>query len=124
MIWTEAGVCDAEPVSAADRLLLLSGRILPRAAAGRLLLGVWTMFGPCARRIRARRPAWSLIPAGTFTMGSPGNEPGRDSGEVQHQVTLTHAMYVSKYEVTQSEWQAVMGWNTSTSRARIVRWRP
>jgi formylglycine-generating enzyme required for sulfatase activity len=57
--------------------------------------------------------AMVLIPAGTFTMGSPGNEPGRNSDEVQHQVTLTHAMYVSKYEVTQSEWQAVMGWNTS-----------
>ena len=54
-----------------------------------------------------------LIPAGTFTMGSPGNEPGRESDEVPHQVTLTHAMYVSTYEVTQSEWLAVMGWNES-----------
>ncbi len=56
-----------------------------------------------------------LIPAGTFTMGSPMSEPGRQTNEVQHQVTLTHAMYISKYEVTQSGWQAVMGWNESSS---------
>ena len=30
-----------------------------------------------------------LIPAGTFTMGSPTNELGRSSNETQHQVTLT-----------------------------------
>ena len=29
-------------------------------------------------------------------------------------MTLTKAIYVSTYEVTQSEWQAVMGWNEST----------
>jgi formylglycine-generating enzyme required for sulfatase activity len=54
-----------------------------------------------------------LIPAGTFTMGSPTSEPGRYSAETQHEVTLTKAIYVSTYEVTQSEWLAVMGWNTS-----------
>jgi formylglycine-generating enzyme required for sulfatase activity len=57
--------------------------------------------------------AMVLIPAGTFTMGSPGTEPGRFSDEVQHEVTLTKAIYVSTHEVTQLEWQAVMGWNTS-----------
>ena len=30
-----------------------------------------------------------LIPAGTFIMGSPLNEPGRDSDEGRHKVTLT-----------------------------------
>jgi formylglycine-generating enzyme required for sulfatase activity len=54
-----------------------------------------------------------LIPAGTFMMGSPTSEPGRVTNETQHEVTLTHAMYVSTYEVTQSEWQSVMGWNES-----------
>jgi formylglycine-generating enzyme required for sulfatase activity len=41
----------------------------------------------------------SLIPAGTFTMGSPGNEPERRSDEVQHQVTLS-SFRMSKYEIT------------------------
>jgi len=54
-----------------------------------------------------------LIPAGTFIMGSPTSEPGRSTTEIQHEVTLTKAIYVSTYEVPQSEWQAVMGWNTS-----------
>jgi formylglycine-generating enzyme required for sulfatase activity len=54
------------------------------------------------------------VPAGTFIMGSPTDEPGRGSDETQHQVTLTGAIYVSTYEVTQSEWVAVMGWNESS----------
>jgi formylglycine-generating enzyme required for sulfatase activity len=57
-----------------------------------------------------------LVRAGTFTMGSPTSEPGRDPDEAQHQVTLTKAIYVSTHEVTQSEWQAVMGWNESYFR--------
>ena len=40
-----------------------------------------------------------LIPAGTFTMGSPTNEPNRGTNETQHQVTLS-AFRMSKYEVT------------------------
>ena len=33
-----------------------------------------------------------LIPAGTFIMGSPMNEPGRDSDEKRHKVSLTRKM--------------------------------
>jgi formylglycine-generating enzyme required for sulfatase activity len=58
-------------------------------------------------------PGMVLLPAGTFTMGSRTNEPGRSSGETSHEVTLTRSVYVSTCEVTQSEWQAVMGWNES-----------
>lgn len=39
------------------------------------------------------------IPAGTFTMGSPADEPERTEDEVQHQVTLS-AFEMSKYEIT------------------------
>jgi len=52
------------------------------------------------------------IQGGTFTMGSPSNEPGRSSYEVQHQVTVS-GFYMGKYEVTQKEYQAVMGTNPS-----------
>jgi len=49
------------------------------------------------------------IPAGTFTMGSPTNELGRSSGETQHQVTLTQPFYMGVFEVTQKQWERVMG---------------
>ena len=53
-----------------------------------------------------------FVPPGTFTMGSPENETLRDN-ETQHRVTLTQAIYLGKYEVTQGQWQAVMGANPS-----------
>ncbi len=49
------------------------------------------------------------IPAGTFTMGSPANELERDANEVQHQVTLTKDFYLGVFEVTQKQWERVMG---------------
>lgn len=65
-----------------------------------------------------------FIPAGTFMMGSPENEDGREPeyeafreaneqkrnpDEVQHQVTLTHAFLMGKTPVTRAQYQAVMG---------------
>jgi formylglycine-generating enzyme required for sulfatase activity len=50
------------------------------------------------------------IPAGTFTMGSPDTERGHYSYESpQHLVTIGQDFYLGKYEVTQAQWQAVMG---------------
>jgi formylglycine-generating enzyme required for sulfatase activity len=49
------------------------------------------------------------IPAGTFTMGSPANELGRDADEAAHPVTLTKDYYVGIFDVTQKQWQQVMG---------------
>ena len=49
------------------------------------------------------------IPAGTFTMGSPEDEIGRQTNETQHQVTLTKDFYVGVFEVTQKQWERVMG---------------
>lgn len=48
-------------------------------------------------------------PAGTFTMGSPKSEKDRDKDEDQVQVTLTAGFWLGKYEVTQGEWERVMG---------------
>jgi formylglycine-generating enzyme required for sulfatase activity len=53
------------------------------------------------------------IAPGTFTMGSPTDEPGRDNDETQHQVTLTKGYYMQTTEVTQGQWEAVMGSNPS-----------
>jgi len=51
------------------------------------------------------------IPPGTFTMGSPEDEPGRFDGETQHEVTLTQGFYMQTTEITQGQWKAVMGDN-------------
>ncbi|MDO9263584.1 MAG: SUMF1/EgtB/PvdO family nonheme iron enzyme [Desulfosalsimonadaceae bacterium] len=53
------------------------------------------------------------IPPGTFMMGSRADEDNRSGDEQQHQVTLTKEFHLSKYTVTQAQWQAVMGENPS-----------
>ena len=53
------------------------------------------------------------IPAGEFMMGSPTNEPGRYGVERLHRVKLTKGLWMGKYEVTQEQWQRVMGNNPS-----------
>ncbi len=56
-----------------------------------------------------------LMPPGTFWMGSPPEEPGRDPGdETRHRVRLTRPFLVKRTEVTQAEWRAVFGNNPST----------
>ncbi len=49
------------------------------------------------------------IKAGSFMMGSPEDEEGRVNDEILHHVSLTKDFYIGKYEVTQEQWQAVMG---------------
>ncbi|MDM8524912.1 SUMF1/EgtB/PvdO family nonheme iron enzyme [Desulfococcaceae bacterium HSG8] len=46
------------------------------------------------------------VPAGSFMMGSPGNEPKRDSDERQHRVKLTKGFYMQTTEVTAGQWRA------------------
>jgi formylglycine-generating enzyme required for sulfatase activity len=56
-----------------------------------------------------------LVPAGIFTMGcSASNSYACISDESPtHQVTLTNAFYMGRYEVTQAQWTAKMGSNPS-----------
>ena len=49
------------------------------------------------------------IEPGTFTMGSPEDELGRGGDETQHEVTLSQAFYIGVFEVTQKQWERVMG---------------
>lgn len=50
------------------------------------------------------------VPAGIFMMGS---ENGYDDEKPVHQVTIHNGFYMGKYEVTQAQWQKVMGNNPS-----------
>jgi formylglycine-generating enzyme required for sulfatase activity len=53
-------------------------------------------------------------PPGEFMMGSPASEEGHGGDESPlHRVTLTHGFWLGKYEVTQAQWEKVMGTNPS-----------
>jgi len=59
-----------------------------------------------------------FIPPGTFMMGSPSNEVGRDIDSFDEEgpqtaVTISRGFWIGKYEVTQGEYLAVMGTNPS-----------
>jgi formylglycine-generating enzyme len=51
------------------------------------------------------------MPAGSFLMGSPINEPERSSNEEQHLVTFQEGFWIANTACTQELWQAVMGKN-------------
>lgn len=56
------------------------------------------------------------IPAGSFMMGSPSKEDGRDDDEGPvHIVTIKEPYYLGKFEVTQEQWRKVMGSNSTPS---------
>ena len=74
-----------EPETAADRPALVAG--LPD---GTEMAFVW-------------------IDPGTFVMGSPPTEPGRDDDEApQREVQITRGFYLAQTEITQQQWTAVM----------------
>jgi formylglycine-generating enzyme required for sulfatase activity len=55
-----------------------------------------------------------LVPPGTFLMGSPAYEPGRNGDETLHEVTLTKRFYIQKTPVTQGLWKTLMGSNPAS----------
>jgi len=54
------------------------------------------------------------VPAGEFDMGSPGGEEARDADEDLHRARVNDPFYLGIYEVTQAEYQQVMGKNPSS----------
>jgi formylglycine-generating enzyme required for sulfatase activity len=77
-------------------------------------LTTWAAISPGAEAVDPKAflrvetdAAMSLIPAGVFMMGSDPAEPGRDTDETQHEVTLTRSIYVQQTEVTKAQWDEV-----------------
>jgi formylglycine-generating enzyme required for sulfatase activity len=62
-----------------------------------------------------------LIPKGTFMMGSPESEEGRQKDETQHEVTISKDYYLGVYEVTQSEYQQVMNKHPSNFQGEKIK---
>jgi formylglycine-generating enzyme required for sulfatase activity len=60
-----------------------------------------------------------LIKPGSFVMGSSTEELGRSEfAWPLHQVTITKSFYIGRYEVTQAQWEAVMGVKSHRSKFR------
>jgi formylglycine-generating enzyme required for sulfatase activity len=51
---------------------------------------------------------FQLIPAGSFSMGSPLHEEGRYTDEHTHKVTITRKFWMGRTETTQKAWETVM----------------
>lgn len=54
-----------------------------------------------------------LIPAGEFFMGRDMDAGVPENEQPRHPVKITKPFYLSKYEITQGQWLAVMGYNRS-----------
>ena len=62
---------------------------------------------------------------GTFVMGSPEDQLGRIDHEKQHDVTLTQGFYIGVFEVTQKQWERVMGsWPSHFNNPKFRETRP
>ena len=69
---------------------------------------------PLKRTVNSTGMKMILIPAGEFEMGSPDDELGRDERqELLHPVRITRPFWLGVFEVTQAEYETVMGTNPS-----------
>jgi formylglycine-generating enzyme required for sulfatase activity len=98
----------------------------------RILLSSLVIFGmiQLGCQVRAQSPKeitnsigvkLVLIPKGIFTMGSPESEKGHDESETQHEVTISKDYYLGVTEVTQGQYEKVMGTNPSYFQKREIR---
>ena len=97
-----------------------TGVFAPKSEASRAHIAAALMNFSRAQQSAPASPAGSndnfaLVNGGTFQMGSPASEPERSSDEIQHSVTVG-SFYMAKTEVTQQEYQAVMGNNPSETK--------
>ena len=66
---------------------------------------------------RSTKMAFRKVKAGTFIMGSPTSETGRDDDdETQHEVTLTKDFFIGVFETTQKQYETITGKNPSDHR--------
>jgi len=112
------GVPDPAPAGTTQSFMvsgLLPGTTYRFAIKSVDLAANWSRISNVAQGTTDRLPpgpeGFVQVPAGTFVMGSPADEPGRYTNETQRTVTLTGGFYISDHLVTQAEWTAIMGWN-------------
>ena len=89
---------------------------------GNGLNGTWTVSqleevpeGGWTDEYKTTKLVLKIIPPGTFMMGSPETEGGRNGNEVQHAVTITKPFYMGVFEVTQKQWQLALDTRPSSA---------
>jgi formylglycine-generating enzyme required for sulfatase activity len=129
LAWISAGAATVLALSLLVYVLLVSGLWAPHASqrTDRVSMdksqaalvparcdGVETQVGSERRCLKAKDsfrdcsncPEMVVVPAGTFTMGSPVNEPERFDREMQVRVSIGGPFAAGKYAVTFDEWDA------------------
>ena len=73
--------------------------------------------GEWADEYKTTKMVFAYVPAGSFTMGSPSSEIGRQANqEIQHTVTITKPFFMGVFEVTQKQYELIAGSNPSESK--------
>jgi YD repeat-containing protein len=107
------GVSTGEPPAAADSYLVVDLSDGPSASSYPVSYLSAAPPGGWSDEYKTTKMVFRRIPAGTFTMGSPVGELGRDAAwlgdETQRQVTLAQSFYIGVFEVTQKQWERVKG---------------
>jgi formylglycine-generating enzyme required for sulfatase activity len=99
----------------AQRQQRIAAAPMPAAAGGSnsgAVGGALQVFKDCAEC-----PEMAVIPAGRFLMGSPASEAGRSANEGPQRWVDVPRFALGRFEVTQRQWEAVMGSNPSSFRA-------
>jgi formylglycine-generating enzyme required for sulfatase activity len=92
--------------------------IIPKKIKKRIIIGLFVLFintifsttilAAESKFVNSLGMEFSLIPAGSFVMGSPPDEPYRNESEVQHKVIISKPFYMQTTEVTIKQWFMLM----------------
>ena len=110
----QATLFGRSPVSARYLVMDLSGGGGAVSTLDSVPAGGWT------GEYKTSKMVFRRIPAGTFKMGSPSGEIGRNTetgntSETRHSVTLTQPFYLAVFPCTQAQFQRVAGANPSAT---------
>ena len=81
--------------------------------SGKDVTGAWAEFTVLGNNGMSATQRMRWIPPGSFLMGSPETEAGRDNDEKQHEVTIEEGFWLADTACTQALWEAVMKSNPS-----------